>query len=932
MRAPWIAATMSVLVACSDGLDGPTPEVTGVEPNLICTAQQDQIVTIEGSGFSPAVVDGLEDSPQVMMPRVFLASAGGEVEVPPEHVALPDGDRSGTALQLTLPAGFLDPSEPGQDAQVYDIRVQNSNENDGTLADALTVVPPPEILSIDPDNGPAGSPVDVTLTGTGFRDGMTITLDANPPVEGQDVTVASSTEATATFDLEGVEPGTYSVTVTNTDGCSFTLEDAFTVVSPIAFDLVGIEPPFGCTCERTSVTITSDDGFVSTPRVEMRPVEGGSAVRFERVAFVDASTITAVVPAGAELGDYDVTVFNPPSDGGVGTLEAGFRVVAEPVPSIEAIVPARGEPNTDTAVSIFGENFRNPVQVELIDRNGDVATTGEGSEVVDGDGAPLAEGDPGQRIDSTLPLDGLAEDIYLVRVTNLDEGTFSTFSNFQVAQIGPSGNLAEFEAAAPLNTGRRMLAATDARDTLGNRHLYAIGGDTGDGGEVLDTVESAQLGRFGNLGSWNVGGYTLNTPRVGAAAVTVPVFEEDGSPFIPEKSYLYVLGGMDGENNVLNTIERALVLSPDDAPRITSISASAEEGSLEAGTWYYKVSAILSDNPAEEPDNPGGETLPSDEAIITIGSNTSAIDLEWEEVVVNGTPAVAYRIYRTAEVNGVSQTERLLDEVPGTSYTDSGGEVGEEVPLPIGSTGVWVTLDESLDLAQARWGHQAAFITDPDPEGGRFIHVLGGRSAAESGYLDSVEVADVADDGSLFAFDADRGEPLTTPRSHFSLAVQTQENVSGFAGVARLVVMGGIVADGGVQNNQATNALELSEVLDTGVNDTWIAYEDVDANYTNQMGRRAGTQGVITSEKLFIMGGAANADDTSISQIIGQDVAVHFDSDNGGEIGSPFSDTGEGNLIESRALGAVVSRAGFIFFLGGTSNGTDALASVERSF
>ena len=932
MRTCWLIATMSVVVACSDSLDGPTPEVTGVEPDLICTAEQDQIITIQGSGFSPAVVDGLKDSPEVMMPRVFLATDGNEVEVAPQNVALPAENRDGTALEVTIPVGFLAPSEVGQEAQVYDIRVQNSNENEGSLADALTVVPPPEILAIDPASGPAGSDTDFTLTGTGFRDGMTITLDANPAVEGQNVTVDSATEASGTFDLAGVSPGTYSVTVTNAEGCSFTLQDAFTVVSPIAFDLTGIDPPFGCTCDRTTVTITSADGFVSTPRVEMRPVGGGSAVRFERTAFVDASTITAVVPEGAELGDYNVTVFNPPTDGGVGTLEAGFRVVAEPVPSIEAIVPGRGEPNTTTEVSIFGENFRNPVQVELIDRAGDVAVTGADSEVVDDAGAVLDDGVPGGEITSSLTLN-VSEDIYLVRVTNLDEETFSTFSNFQVAAIGPSGNLEPFENAAPLNVGRRMLAAADARNTDGNRHLYAIGGDAGEGGDVLDTVESAQLGRFGNLGSWSLGGYPLQTGRVGAAAVSVPVFDPDGSPFIPIKTYLYVLGGMDEDDNVLDTIERALVLSPDDAPQITSITASAADGSLDAGTWYYRVSAVLS---AEDPDNPGGETLASDEEILTIGSNTSAIDLEWDEVVVNGEPAVAYRIYRTAEVDGVSQTQQFLFEETGTSYTDTGDdEIGTDRPLPAGATGVWVTQAETL--AQARWGHQAARIDDPGSDD-RFIHVLGGRSGAEGeapGYLASVEISPVALDGSIGDFEAtgtaigDAGGRDPIGLAFFSLAVQTAQNVTGFDGIARLLVMGG-VSDDSVGGNHNQQRFELSEIAAGGVNADWEAHSD-----TSQEQRRGGAMAVITAEMLFVLGGSRNVtndtlvDATSFENIRDGGYNVAFDGN--GEL-ETISATGGGVLLGPRALGAVVFRAGFVYFIGGTSDGGDALNTVERTF
>lgn len=908
------ASSMLLLIACSEELGGPDPETTGVEPNPICTAQEDQVVTIDGEEFSPAVVEGLRDSAEVEMPRVYFAGPDGEKQIDPANVALPEGDRSGTALEVTIPAGFLDPTEAGEEALVYDVRVQNSNENEGTLGEALTVVPPPELVALDPDNAPTGEDVDVTLTGTGFRDGMTVILEADPAREGEDVEVESQTEADVTFDLSNVDPGTYDVTVQNTDGCSFTLEDAFTVVAAEEFELTGIDPPFGYVEEPTTVTISSDGEFASTPRVEMRPADGeGDTVQFERVAFVSASTITAVVPPGAELGDYDVRVFNPPRDGGLGTLEEAFRVVENPIPRIEAISPARGEPGTETDVEIFGENFRDPVRVQLLDENEDAVV-----EVDD------VEPEDGGLIETTFDLDGVAEDIYLVRVTNLDEETFSTFSNFQVASLGPDGNLAPFEQAAPLNTGRRMLASADARDTLGNRHLYAIGGDTGEDGDILRSIESAQLSRFGDLGSWAEGRHALNTARVGAAAVSVPVIDPAESLFIPQKTYMYVLGGMDDEDNVLGSIERALVLSPDDTPEITDIGASQQEGELESGTWYYEVSAVRSE---EHDDNPGGETLPSLEEVYTLSGSASAIDLEWEGV----DDAEHYRVYRTPEVNGASGDQELLaDDVEGTSYTDTGEEDTEasETPLPLGATGAWVEVGETLE--QPRWGHEAALVDDPD--GDRFVHVLGGRSERDGGYLDSVEITEAGEDGELVeAFRGDGTEPLLEPRSHFSLAVHTAEQVSGFDGIARFAIVGGVEADNaGETPGQATNALEFSEVLAEGENDAWVGYEDATtANHPNRTGDRAGPQAVITTEKLFIMGGAGNADDTSFSDIEGQDEAVHFED---GEISGPFSDTGEGNLLQSRALGSVVSRAGFIYFIGGTSDGEDALETVERTF
>ena len=79
-RLAGLAVTLS-LVACSAKTDGPTPTVTSVEPDLVCTAQQDVTLTITGTGFSPVVAVGLTDSPAVLMPQVFLVDAAGVIQV-----------------------------------------------------------------------------------------------------------------------------------------------------------------------------------------------------------------------------------------------------------------------------------------------------------------------------------------------------------------------------------------------------------------------------------------------------------------------------------------------------------------------------------------------------------------------------------------------------------------------------------------------------------------------------------------------------------------------------------------------------------------------------------------------------------------------------------------------------------------------------------
>jgi hypothetical protein len=85
----------------------------------------------------------------------------------------------------------------------------------------------------------------------------------------------------------------------------------------------------------------------------------------------------------------------------------------------------------------------------------------------------------------------------------------------------------------------------------------------------------------------------------------------------------------------------------------------------------------------------------------------------------------------------------------------------------------------------------------------------------------------------------------------------------------------------------------------------------------------------ITSEKLFVLGGARTATDTTFSMIdsTGRDVGFLAN----GDIGSPIQSSSQG-LLGPRALGTVVTGAGFIYFVGGTSDGSNALATTEATF
>ena len=915
-----IALACVSLSACSEKRDGATPQVVSVAPPVVCTAQAPSKITITGTGFSPAVKDALTSTPSVLMPSVYLVNGGTESQLPPEGVSLPPGNTAGTQLAAVIPMNLVGPGTAGSPDISYDVRVANPNGNDDVLVGALLVVAPPDLVSVSPSGGPVGSKVTVTLTGLGFRPGMTITLGATPPVVGTNIVITSSTSARVDFDLTGVAVGTYSITVANPEGCSDTLPNAFTVSAPDNFTLTGIDPPFGCNCESTSVTISSAGRFLSTPTVAFRPtgMPAATLVPLLRVAFVSAGTLTAVVPPGLPLGMYDVIVTNPPPGSAIGTLVAGFRVVALPVPRIFAIVPNSGTTQAPQPVVIYGANFRTPVTVQLIDAAGATVFTQVG----------ITPTDAGH-IAVTFPSNALAVGAYLVRVIDEDEATYSTFSNFIVKSN--SGNPALFGATSPLVTGRRMLAGVTADDDLGNHYLYAIGGDTGEGTLPLASVEVSQLSRFGDLGTWRTLTNTLTRPRVGAAAVVVPVPDPTiTDPVLaalrPLKTYIYVLGGKDQTPTVLNTVERAVVLAAKDAP-INLAAASNVAGTLAAGTWYYKVSAVLA---ANDPDNPG-ESLASDEAIITHGGG--GVTLTWTPPS-SGVPVASYRIYRTAAANGASQQELLIAQgVTGTTYADLGNAVVSPAKayLPNGSTGVWVA--QASTMTVGRWGHGAAVAFDSAAESvapDRLIYVVGGQltdgtitASVEHVPLDGDGVTP-AQRGQLGVFTTTNDTPMGYRRAFFSLLVETTANAVGYPfDTSRLWAISGL---GGPVANATIGplaAIERSQVRTNGGSDAWVEMARTSVT-------AAGTMSIITNNKVFILGGATTATTGPMfSSILGTGRDTRFDAV--GDITNSVNSV-SGVIANPRALGAIVQQSGFYYLFGGTSTGTNALTTSEFSF
>jgi hypothetical protein len=90
-------------------------------------------------------------------------------------------------------------------------------------------LPPPTITAIGPTTGSSGGGTVITITGTNFAPGASVTLGSAP---ASGVTVVSSTQITASTPAHSAG-GTVTVVVTNTDGQTGTLANSFNYFTPM---------------------------------------------------------------------------------------------------------------------------------------------------------------------------------------------------------------------------------------------------------------------------------------------------------------------------------------------------------------------------------------------------------------------------------------------------------------------------------------------------------------------------------------------------------------------------------------------------------------------------------------------------------------------------------------------------------------------------
>jgi fibronectin type 3 domain-containing protein len=233
-------------------------------------------------------------------------------------------------------AATITATTPAGSAGAVTVTVTNTNGLSGSLAGGYTYLAPPTVTGVAPNSGPTTGGTAVTIAGSNFATGATVTFGA---AAATNVAVANSTTITATAPAGAAGAATVTVTVSAQSG---SLTNGFTYV--VAPTVTGVGPNSGPTTGGTAVTITGAN-FAAGASVTF------GAAAATNVAVVNASTITATSPAGGP-GAATVTVT---VNGQNGSLTSGFTYIAPP--TVSSVNPNTGLTAGGTGVTITGANF-----------------------------------------------------------------------------------------------------------------------------------------------------------------------------------------------------------------------------------------------------------------------------------------------------------------------------------------------------------------------------------------------------------------------------------------------------------------------------------------------------------------------------------------------------------------------------------------------
>ena len=434
------AGRMPTYVPTAIPTPGAAATVTGINPNVGITGSSIS-TTISGAGFvNGAIAKFSQGSTLLTVTNLIVVSQN----------------------QINCIVN-LNGAATGQ----WNITVTNPGSPPGTLANGFTVIPAgpaPTVISITPNFGNSGSSVGIgNLTGTNFISGASVKLSrlGNPDLFASNVNVLDTTNLTCTLTLPaGTSPGSWDVTVINTDGRSGVLSNSFTVNNP-GLTVTGITPNSGIQDYSVTVTNLAGTGFETLATVRLNSLSYPDIPATGVVVVNQNQIICAFDLTGAPSGTRNVVVTN--TDGREGMLVNGFTITAN-APAITGISPNTGMQGTVVSgINLAGRGFQNNARINLT-RSGYANITANAVVVVY----------PAQ-ITCSFDLTGAATGSWNIDVTNPDYQSGSLANGFTVTSAVPAPVTADFTGTPTSGTVPLPVQFADASTGSPTEYLWNFG-------------------------------------------------------------------------------------------------------------------------------------------------------------------------------------------------------------------------------------------------------------------------------------------------------------------------------------------------------------------------------------------------------------------------------------------------------------------------
>jgi hypothetical protein len=305
------------------------------------TAGQEASYAVQMTSSSDGALTGgdtltLVGTPGTVMPGTssdygLLDTSGATGSVATVATSSTEGSPTANVATVTLSSGDTFPANDSLKITIANVenpaspctnctwQLWTSQDVEPTTSDPFALIlPPPTVTAVSPAKGSTTGGTPITITGTGFVAGATVTIGQGtaPVIAATGVDVVSSTKITATTG-GGALAGTWRLYVTTSGGKSpVGTGNYFTYTNPVP-TVTAVSPAKGPTTGGTPITITGT-GFVAGATVT---IGQGTApvIAATGVDVVSSTKITATTGGGALAGTWHLYVTTSWGKSTVGT-------------------------------------------------------------------------------------------------------------------------------------------------------------------------------------------------------------------------------------------------------------------------------------------------------------------------------------------------------------------------------------------------------------------------------------------------------------------------------------------------------------------------------------------------------------------------------------------------------------------------------------